>query len=104
VEADILIAAASSVAFEAAALGLPVLLWHSDAPRWVREAHLVTPWSESLPGMFSDAGEFSALVGALIDEPAEGLRVAGELARHLARYAQPFDSASFARALERLAA
>jgi hypothetical protein len=97
--ADILIASASSVAFEAAAVGLPVLLWLGPAPLWLREEHLVAPWVSRLPGMFAVASELRSLVDELIDRPAEGLRVAGELSRRLARYAEPFDAARFAAGL-----
>ena len=100
--ADILIAAASSVAFEAAALGVPALLWLGPAPRWVREKHLVAPWSQSHPGMFTHAEDFTGLVECLIGRPAEGLRVAHRLSRRLAHYAQPFDAALFAAGLREL--
>jgi hypothetical protein len=100
--ADILVSSASSVAFEAAALGVPVLLWLGAAPRWLRAEHLLPPWSESLPGTFQTTEDFSLLVGDLLERPAEGWRVAHELARRLARYAQPFDAARFAAALGEL--
>ena len=100
--ADILISSASSVAFEAAALELPVLLWLGAAPQWVREKHLVAPWTECAPGMFEGAEDFSLLVEELLERPERGLRVARQLGRRLARYAQPFDGASFAAALHEL--
>lgn len=99
---DILIASASSVAFEAATLGLPVLLWLGPAPRWVREKHLVEPWTLSLPGMFTTAAELGSLIEELIERPAAGLRTAHELSGRLARYAEPFDAARFAQALREL--
>jgi hypothetical protein len=100
--ADLLISSASSVAFEAAALGLPVLLWLGAAPRWVREKHLVAPWTESAPGMFEGAEDFSSLIDELLQRPEQGLRVARQLGGRLARYAQPFDRAAFAAALREL--
>ncbi len=96
---DILISSASSVAFEAARMGLGVLLWPGPAPGWVRERHLVEPWSLSVPGMFVTAAELEALVQELIERPAAGLRVAHGLSACLARYAEPFDAARFAQAL-----
>jgi hypothetical protein len=100
--ADILISSASSVAFEAAALELPVLLWLGAAPQWVREKHLVAPWTECAPGMFEGAEDFSLLIEELLERPDRGLQVARQLGRRLARYAQPFDSPSFAAALREL--
>ncbi len=48
---DILISSTSSVAFEAASLGVPVLLWLGPLPRWVRaQRHLLAPWIECVPG------------------------------------------------------
>lgn len=99
---DILISSTSSVAFEAAALGLPVLLWLGPAPRWVRREHLVPPWTDSLPGMFDTAESLQRLIDALIERPAAGLHVAHELGRHLARYAEPFTAAAFASGLRQL--
>ncbi|MFI5009046.1 MAG: hypothetical protein ACHQDY_02090 [Solirubrobacterales bacterium] len=100
--ADILISSASSVAFEAAALGLPVLLWIGGAPEWVRRQHLVEPWIESLPGTFQGPGDFGSLIDALLERPVEGFGVARELSRSLARYAQPFDRDAFAEGLRLL--
>jgi hypothetical protein len=102
--ADLVVASGSSVAFEAAALGLPVLLWPGGAPRAVREEHLLAPWTERLPGMFDTAAEFSALAARLLEQPAAGLALAHELRGELARYAQPFDAAAFAAGLRLLGA
>lgn len=103
-QADILISSASSVAFEAAALGLPVLLWLGPAPRWVRSEHLVVPWVDSQPGMFERAEDFGSLAENLLERPAEAFGVAHELSRSLAHYAQPFDLARFVDGLSMLAA
>jgi hypothetical protein len=103
-DADLLISSASSVAFEAAALTVPVLLWLGGAPQWVRQRHMVAPWAESAPGTFEGAKDLGLLIDALIDRPAQGFRVASELSRHLARYAEPFDVGRFAAALHALAA
>jgi hypothetical protein len=100
---DILISSVSSVAFEAAALGLPVLLWLGSAPRWVREEHLVSPWVDSAPGMFERAEDFASLVEDLLERPTQALAVAHDLGRRLARYAQPFDPDRFAEGLRMLA-
>jgi hypothetical protein len=101
-EADLLISAASSVAFEAAALAVPVLLWLGPAPRWLREEHLLAPWTETPAGTFTSADDLLALAEDLITRPAEGMRMASELSRQLARYAEPFDAARFATALREL--
>jgi hypothetical protein len=101
---DILISSASSVAFEAAALGLPVLMWLGPAPRWVREEHLVSPWVDSAPGMFERAEDFASLAEDLLEKPVEALAVAHDLGRRLARYARPFDPDRFAEGLRMLAA
>jgi hypothetical protein len=100
---DILISAISSVAFEAAGLGLPVLLWLTDAPGWVRRKHMVTPWTENVPGMFEGAAEFTALVDGLLERPAQTLALAHELAARLARFAEPFRADRFAEGLRSLA-
>lgn len=102
--ADILISSASSVAFEAAAMGLPVLLWLGGAPAWVRREHLVTPWTDCEPGMFEGADDFELLVEGLIERRGETLAVGRELGRRLARYAEPFDPSRFAAGLNALAA
>jgi len=101
---DILISATSSVAFEAAGLGLPVLLWLGGAPLWVRQEHLATPWSESYPGTFEAAEELSALVDGLLGRPARTFAVAHDLAARLARFAEPFRADRFAEGLRSLAA
>lgn len=102
--ADILISSASSVAFEAAALGLPVLMWLGPAPRWVREQHLVEPWVQGVPGTFERAADFGSLADDLLEKPEAALTVAHDLGRRLARYAQPFDRDRFLEALHMLAA
>jgi hypothetical protein len=102
--ADMIISSVSPLAFQAAALGAPILLWLGPAPRWVREEHLVAPWTESAPGTFEGSKDFQSLVDDLIERPADGLRVAATLGRGLARYALPFNTANFAEALHRLAA
>jgi hypothetical protein len=53
--------------------------------------------------MFEGAQEFCSLAGDLLERPAEGFRVAHELSRELARYAQPFDRTRFAAGLRALA-
>jgi len=102
--ADILISSMSSVAFEAAGLGLPVLLWLGGIPLWVRREHLVTPWTENAPGMFEGAEELTTLVDGLLERPAQTFAVARELGRRLARFAEPFRPDRFAEGMSSLAA
>jgi hypothetical protein len=102
-ETDILVSSASSVAFEAAALGLPVLMWLGPAPQSVRRQHLVAPWVDRVPGLFEHAEDFSSLAEDLLERPACAFAVADELSRRLARYAQPFDPARFGKCLRMLA-
>jgi hypothetical protein len=101
--ADILISSTSSVAFEAAALGAPVLLWLGPAPRWVREKHLVAPWVDSSPATFEQAEDLDSLVEGLLEKPQDAFALARDLGRRLARYAQPFDPDRFLGALHMLA-
>jgi hypothetical protein len=54
--------------------------------------------------MFGTAEELRSLVDELLERPVEGLRVAHQLSRHLAHYAQPFDRDAFARGLRLLSA
>ncbi len=100
--ADIVVSAISSVAFEAAALGLPVLLWLSGAPNWVRRDYAVIPWTHNEPGMFEGAQEFMELADGLLERPAQTLALAHGLARHLARFAEPFQPERFAEGLRSL--
>lgn len=102
--AEILIASTSSVAFEAAALGLPVLLWRGVAPQWIRREYLVTPWIEHAPGMFETSDEFTRLVKDLLLCPAAALELGYGLGRHLVRYAAPFQPDRFAAGLLEIAA
>jgi hypothetical protein len=71
--ADLLVSSVSSVAFEAAARGLPVLLWTGRVPPEVRHRHFLSPLADSRPGMFGDAAEFSRLAETLAGEPEEFL-------------------------------
>ncbi len=102
--AEILIASTSSVAFEAAALGLPVLLWRGATPQWVRKEYLVPPWIEHAPGMFETPAEFTRLVEGLLQSPAATLELGYGLGRHLVRYAAPFQPDRFAAGLHEIAA
>ncbi|HEY7828985.1 MAG TPA: hypothetical protein VIC06_00275 [Solirubrobacteraceae bacterium] len=102
-QADLLISSGSSVAFEAAAQGLPVLLWWGGTPEWVRKEHLMEPWNGSPPGTFEHGAEFETLVVALLGHYAQGLTVAQDLSRRLARYAEPFNRDAFAAGLRELA-
>ena len=101
---DLLVAAPSSVAFEAGVLGAPVLLWTGAIPPAIRSEHLVAPLSLDLPGMFGDQREFDALVDGLLAESAPAIRLGSELGAQLGSYAQPFDADRFAQELRELAA
>ncbi len=101
---EILIASTSSVAFEAAALGLPVLLWQGATPQWVRREYLVPPWIEHAHGMFETQDEFARLVEGLLQHPAATLELGYGLGRHLMRYAAPFQPDRFAAGLLEIAA
>lgn len=100
--ADILISSFSSVAFEAAGLGLPVLMWSGGAPLWVRREHHVVPWSQNTPGMFETGEELDALAEGLLERPAQTFAVAHGLARRLASFAEPFRPERFAEGLRSL--
>jgi hypothetical protein len=100
--ADLVISSTSSVAFEAAGLGLPVLLWLGGVPQWVRQEHLVVPWTETLPGMFNRAEELAELVDALLRHPTQAFAIACELAAHLRRFAEPFQRERFGDGLRAL--
>jgi hypothetical protein len=102
-EVDIVISSASSVAFEAGALGVPVLMWLGDSPRWVREEQLLPPWTQSIPGTFERAEDFSSLADLFVERPAQAFALADRLARHLAGFAEPFRADRFAAAIHALA-
>jgi hypothetical protein len=100
---DLVVSSLSSVAFEAACAGVPVLLWTGRTPIEIRRQHFVPPLSDDLPGMFRDAAEFSSIaaeIGARRDTTHPG---ACELQRQLARYVVPFERRRFERAITDLA-
>lgn len=103
-DADLLVSSTSSVAFEAAALGVPVLLWLGPAPQWVRRRHLVSPWVQRTPGTFGSMEDFRLLARLLLDRPGEAFAIAHALRRRLADYAEPFKVTRFAAALRDLSA
>jgi hypothetical protein len=100
--ADLLVSPYSSVAFEAAALGLPVALWVPRIPEAVRRAHLLAPLSEELPGSFSDAAGFEALAGRILGAAPDGRESLVGLSHRLAAYVAPFDAGRFAAELGEL--
>ncbi len=102
-DSDLVVAAPSSVAFEAGVLGVPVLLWTGGIPVALRDEHLVAPLSLELPGMFGDAHGFAALVRGLVSDRPAGLATGAALGARLAEYAEPFDAARFAQGLRELA-
>src|SRR5581483_5218763 len=71
--ADLLVTAYSSVAFEAAALAIPVAIWTPDVPAAVRREHFLPPLADELPGTFTDAAGFEALIAAALDGGPDGL-------------------------------
>lgn len=97
---DLLVSVYSSVAFEAATLGLPVALWIPSIPPAVRNSYLLPPLSEDLPGTFSDAVTWSSVATALVR--GEGWDPLIALSERLAAYASPFDVDRFAAELGEL--
>lgn len=102
--ADIVIASTSSAAFEAAALGLPLLLWMGTAPQWIRTEHLLPPWTEHVPGTFQSSDDFGTLVTDLLMRPDRGFDLAYGLGCYLTRYAEPFRPDRFAAGLLEISA
>ncbi len=100
--ADLLVTPYSSVAFEAAALAIPVLMWMPHVPPAVRAEHFVPPLSEELPGAFADAPAFGRLVAGALEDPVAGLEPAISLSRILSRYVAALDTDRFATALAEL--
>ncbi len=101
--ADLLVTPFSSVAFESAALEVPVAMWMEHIPDAIRSAHFVPPLRGELPGTFADAAEFDQLIARALEDPANGLNAARSLARSLDAYVAPLDTARFAAALAELA-
>lgn len=101
---DLLICPFSSVALEASALGIPVLMCLPVMPAPFAREYLVTPWTESLPGVFFDAAEFLALAEGLAGENPPTVETGLELASALSPYVQPFDADAFTSALHDLSA
>ena len=101
---DLLVSPYSSVAFEAAALAIPVAMWMPLVPAAVRTEHFVPPLSGELPGAFADAAAFDALIARILENPARGLEAPMSLSRSLDGYVAPLDTRRFAAALVELAA
>jgi len=101
--AELLVAAPSSVAFEAGVLGAPVLVWTGGTPLAIRQEHLLAPLSLDLPGMFGDAAQFQTLTRGLVAEGAPTLAMGRALAAQLGSYARPFDAGRFGQGLVELA-
>jgi hypothetical protein len=96
--ADLVISSVSSVAFEAAARGLLVLIWTGGVPEEVRRRQFLSPVAESLPGMFDDADQLLSL----FDAPGEPDRSACQLSEELRRYVSPFNAEDFIIGLDEL--
>jgi hypothetical protein len=101
---DLLVTSISSVAFEAAALGAPVLLWSGRVPAAIRAEHMLAPLGDALPGLFDGERAFLALARRALRAPAELIDEALRLSELLAGYAQPFDRDAFTTALAELGA
>ncbi|HEV3093349.1 MAG TPA: hypothetical protein VGY30_02415 [Solirubrobacteraceae bacterium] len=99
---DLVVSAVSSAVFEAAALGLPVLLWAGRMPRQMRERCLLPPLCEELPAQFLDAEQFLELARRAIQEPSAVIVEGRALADRLCHFAQPLDTARLAAELMRL--
>jgi hypothetical protein len=97
----LVISSASSAAFEAAALGIPVLLW-LGAPLEVRRRHLLSPLDRDLPAAFFDQHEFSQFADSLTRGNGAALSRARELAEILRSYAVPFQPERLAQELASL--
>jgi hypothetical protein len=100
--ADLLVSSVSSVAFEAAARGIPVLLWTGRVPAEVRREQFVSPLADSWPGMFADGGSFSALIQRALQAPADFFNDVAPLRDELRRYVDRFDANAFAVGLRTL--
>ena len=101
---DLLVAPFSSVAFEAAALGIPVAMWMPQVPAEIRAEHFVPPLRDELPGTFADAAGFDQLIARVLEDPASGLEGPMSLSSSLDAYVAPLDTQRFAAALVELAA
>ena len=101
---DLLVSSLSSVAYEAAATGAPLLLWTGRTPQALREEHLLPPLGGALPASFGGEAAFLALARRALSAPAELIDEALSLSALLAGYAQPFDVDAFTAALQVLGA
>lgn len=99
---DLVICPFSSVALEASALGVPVLMCLPVMPTPFARDYLVTPWTEPLPGVFHDATEFLRLAEGLAGENPPTVATGFELVDALSSYVQPFDAGAFTSALRDL--
>lgn len=101
---DLLVSSLSSVAYEAAAIGAPVVLWTGRTPQALRAEHLLPPLGGALPASFGGEKAFLALARRALSAPAELIDEALSLSALLARYARPFDVGAFTAALDALGA
>ena len=101
---DLLVAPYSSVAFEAAALAIPVAMWMPLVPDAIRSEYFLPPLCDELPGTFADAAGFDRLIAQALKDPASGLDGSMSLSRNLDAYIAPLDTRRFAAALSELAA
>jgi hypothetical protein len=100
--ADLVVSSVSSVAFEAAALGRPVLLWGGRMPHEIRERCLLPPFSGALPGQFVDGRQFTDLARRGLQDPGALIAEGRALADRLCHYAQPLDTARLTAAILQL--
>jgi hypothetical protein len=101
---DLLISPESSVALEAGAGGMPVMMWAGALTPSLRRRYLVPPLSESLPATFSTSDEFEDLVARILKEPSTGLDDAYKLGQRLGLFAMPADRDALSDTLRELAA
>ena len=101
---DLLICPFSSVALEASALGIPVLMCLPVMPAPFARSYLVTPWTESLPVCSTIRRSSSRLPRGLSARIPRPSRTGLELGSALSPYVQPFDADAFTNALRDLSA
>jgi hypothetical protein len=99
---DVVICPPSSAAVEAAAVGVPVLLWTGGQPGAIRRRFLVPPLSEELPGSFADGPEFDRLARQAVETPDALLSEARSLSERLLAYAEPYEPRRLANQLRKL--
>jgi hypothetical protein len=101
---DTVVSSLSSIAFEAAALGVDVALWTGGWPRDVRAAVALPPLNADLPALFSTAEDFARVAAGVTAASGAERDAMRSLSRELARYAQPLRLDELASQLRALGA